>query len=80
MLCFFNKAGKSKASQKMTTSSLLESNIAFKLNRYKTHIVQLSYTFKKPLKEYLLFYVMVKENLLFYVMVNGKLPAVITRG
>lgn len=66
---FFNKAVKSEASQNMTTSSLLENNIAFKSNRNKTHIVQLSYTFKKPLKEYLL----------FCVKVNGKLPVVITR-
>lgn len=70
MVCFFNKAGKSKASQKITTSSLSESSIAFKLNIYKPHIVQLSYTFQKPLKEYLL----------ICAKVNGKLPVVITRG
>lgn len=70
MVCFFNKAGKSKASQRMTTSSLFESSAAFKLNIYKTHIVQLSYPFKTPLKEYLF----------FCVKVNGKLPVVIIRG
>lgn len=37
----------------MTTASLFERNIAFKLNIYKNHIVQLSRIFKKPLKEHL---------------------------